>query len=201
MQLQHTSDSVSVQDHMLGGNSAVGVTFCCGSPLSGKIQRENKYWCVLTAFVDVCRNLDGTGGVVDLVFKIGIVYKLQLQRRRGLQRVLLLSILCLWTHTNMRTHTHKSMWALKSKHLDWKLGKHANIALHSVAFHSVALHFPFVAQCIVSLCDSRIKSRHIWIIVSKEIPIITHFFSLSLDCSASTLSLSHENNSRYESRR
>lgn len=36
---------------------------------------------VLTAFVDICRNLDGAGRVVDLVFEVGIVHKLQLQRR------------------------------------------------------------------------------------------------------------------------
>lgn len=57
---------------------------------------------VLTAFVDICRNLDGAGGVVDLVFEVGIVHKLQLQRRRALQRVLLFPVLCLHAHT----HTH-----------------------------------------------------------------------------------------------
>lgn len=71
------------------------------------ISRISKRW-LLTAFVDVCRNLDGTGGVVDLVFEIWIINKLQLQRGRGLRRGYLFIVLRLLKNTRVARNKHKT---------------------------------------------------------------------------------------------
>lgn len=159
-------------------------------PLIQSSSIKKEYSCVLTAFVYVCGNLDRTGWEVDLVFKIGIVHKLQLQRRRALQRVLLFSILRLQTHTC--THAHTQIWVrIQIKTLE----KRAYIVLHSVTSHIAALKSPSVATVY------RLSS---WLM--QHLDNVKHtnnnYSALCLpsDSGGPILSLSSENNSRYQSR-
>lgn len=109
--------------------TVMGVAFCVSDFCTWTLTfppntNEKKYFCTLTAFVYVCGNLDCTWRVVDLVFEIWIIHKLQLQRRRGLQWVLLFSILRLRGHTHTHTRMHPQVQVSKQKKcMDRKTGE------------------------------------------------------------------------------
>lgn len=104
-------------------------------------------------------------------------------------------------HANVSEHKNENKWNEKCE----------NIVQCSVINHNVALQYPSVALVhtiyftqTCSLClshlssDSHIKSPNIWIMLSTKVAIIPPFVCLQIQ--VVRLSLSSENNIRYQSR-
>lgn len=103
------------------------------------------------------------------------------------------------THTHTHACTHKSKWANKKNAWIEKQGKHANIAPHSVTSHIVALQRPSVALVHTVHYLSLWLTQHLDNVKNKN----SNYSASCLppDLGGSILSLSSENNSRYQSRR